>query len=165
MGGVVATINTQLVGQYQGAAGLASAPNAQFNINPQMIISSGLLAGQADLCYMATRTIAASGSDNIDLSGTTFQDPLNVNLAMAKVCASYVKAAPGNTNNVVIGNGTNPFVGPFGAAAHTLALTPGDWVLITNSTLAGWGVTAATADILKIANSGGSTGVTYDIAV
>lgn len=128
--------------------------------------ATGAGASQMDRLFAAQRTIAASGTDDLDLTGTALQDILGQNLALARVKLIAVYAATGNTNNVVVGAAaSNQFVGPFGAATHTLAVQPGGSLLLLSPTAAGWPVTAATADLLRIANSGAGTSVTYDVII
>lgn len=128
-------------------------------------IADGVGAGAATKVFSSQRTLAASASENIDLSGT-LADPTNTTVVFTGVKALYIKAADTNVNDVVIGNAaTNAWVGPFGAAAHTLALKPGEELLITNFTAAGWPVTAGTGDLLKVLNGGAGTPVGYEIVV
>ena len=111
--------------------------------------------------FKDTRTLAASGTENLDLAGVLV-DAFGATATSAEIIAIYVKAAAGNTNNVVIGNVTNGFVGPLGATG-TYTVSPGDFFLATSR--AGWAVTAATADLLKITNSAAGTPVTYDVVI
>lgn len=126
-------------------------------------LASGTSASQADLIWSDTRTLTASATENLDLAGV-LADAFGATLTFVKIKAILIKAAAGNTNNVVIGNGSNPFLGPFGAAAHTLAVPPGGCVALF-APVSGWAVTAATADILKVANSSSGSSVTYDITI
>jgi hypothetical protein len=128
--------------------------------------STGAGASQMDRLFAAQRTITASGTDDLDLSGTALQDILGQNLALVRVKLIAVYAATGNTNNVVVGAAaSNQFIGPFGAATHTLALPPGGSLLVVSPTAAGWAVTAGTGDLFRVANGGASTSVTYDVII
>jgi hypothetical protein len=87
-------------------------------------------------------------------------------LTFTKIKAILVKAAEGNTNNVVVGGAaSNGWVGPFGDVSDTVAVKPGGTLLLVAPNAAGYAVTAGTGDILKVANSGAGTGVTYDIVI
>ncbi len=87
-------------------------------------------------------------------------------LTFTKIKAILVKAAEGNTNNVVVGGAaSNGWVGPFGATTDTVAVKPGGTVMFVAPDANGYAVTAGTADQLKVANSGVGTGVTYDIVI
>lgn len=128
-------------------------------------IPHGTGAGQADLLWTDRRTILASQNDDLDLAGT-FTDIYGQAVVFARVKAILVVADAGNANNVVIGNAaSNQFLGPFGAAAHTYSVKPGDAFSGTALGATAWPVTAGSADILRIANSGAGTSVIYDIAL
>lgn len=119
--------------------------------------------GKADLFYSATRTLAASGTEDLDLAGV-LTNAFGATFTASELMAIVVEAATGNTNNVVVGGASsNAFLGPFGAAAHTLAVKPGQYVALIDNQ--GWAVTAGTGDLLKIANSSSGTPVTYTITV
>jgi len=127
-------------------------------------LANGTGASQVDKIYSDTNTLGASATLDLDLAGA-LTDILGVALTFVKVKGIFVSTAPGNTNNVVMGAAAaNQFVGPFGAATHTIAVPPGQLFAITNSG-AGWVVTAATGDLLRFANSGAGTSVTYDVAI
>lgn len=126
---------------------------------------NGTGAGQADKVWEDTRTIAASGTDDLDLAGTALQDAFGANVTFVKVKGIFVYAWPTNTNNVVVGGAAaTQFVGPFGAATHTVALQPDQFFAITAGG-AGWAVGASASDLLRVANSGGGTEVKYDIVI
>jgi len=128
-------------------------------------ISNGTGDNQADLLFVDTRTIAASSNDDLDLAGGSLSDPLGNALTFATVKAILVKAAAGNTNDVVVGGEDSAaFVGPFGGTDETISIPPGGSCLLT-APVDGWAVTATAADILRIANSAGGTGVDYDIMI
>lgn len=128
-------------------------------------LSSGTAAGSADTVYAEEAySIAASGSQNFDLSGS-LTDPLGGAAVFVKVDAIVVKAASTNTNNVLLGGAaSNGFVGPFADATDILAIKPGGQVTLYAGS-AGWGVTAGTGDILKVANSGSGTAVVFDMVI
>lgn len=109
------------------------------------------------------RSIAASSSENLDLYGS-LTDPLGVTLNFATIKAIEVRADEGNTNDVVLGAGSNPFVGPLGGTTPTIAVKPGGRLLMV-APKTGWAVTNSTADILKVANSSSGSAVVYDIKI
>jgi len=128
-------------------------------------LTTGTAANQADRLWTDTRTIVASGTDDIDLAGV-LTDAFGDTVTLARVKGLIVRAADGNTNNVVVGNAaTNQFVGFFGAAAHTVAVRPGGVFAIFAPDATGYAVTAGTGDLLRITNSSSGTAVTYDIVV
>ncbi len=159
-----ADIDISVRGNFAVAGDLAAA-RAEFNVLHGLNLQPGTALGQADRLFADTRTIAASSNDDLDLSGS-LTTPVNTACVFAKVKAIFIRAAAGNTNNVVIGGaGTNPFLGPFVDASDKLAIPPGGGFLITCPTAAGWAVGAGASDILRIANGGSGTPVTYDIMV
>jgi len=116
--------------------------------------------------FADTRQIAASGSESLDLAGGSLSDDLNNVLTFAAVKVIQIKAHDDNVNDVVVGAGTNPLIGgPFGSdGSGSVAVPPGgvfQWV----APKTGLTVTAATGDILKVANSGSGTAVNYDIVI
>lgn len=138
---------------------------APLSLQRGLSLPNGTAAGQADLLWTDRRTIAASGTDDLDLAGS-LTDVFGQAVVFARVKAILVLADSGNTNNVVIGAAASAqFVGPFGANTHTVAVQPGGVAFFLAPGTTAWAVTATTADLLRIANSGAGTGVTYDIAL
>lgn len=124
----------------------------------------GTTASKADKAFADTRTLAASANEDLDLAGSLL-DPFGATLTFVKVKGIYVKAASGNTNSVKLKPAaSNGFTGPFNAAADTVILPPGGFVVLA-APVSGWTVTAGTGDKINLANSAGSTSVTYDIVI
>lgn len=156
-------ITAQVNGVYAGPATLNAAPSYAFNQRSLTRLVPGVAVGQADKVYSATLTISASGSANIDLAGA-LTDPFGAALTFVKVKAIYIRAAVANTNSVVVGGAaSDAFLGPFADATDKVGVKPGGVFLMVNP--AGWPVTAATADLLQVANSGSGTSVTYDVII
>lgn len=146
-----------------GAAGLGT-PKLSVNIAETLSLIAGTdLVSKADILWQSKgRSISASSSENLDLAGV-LADAFGATVAAAEIVAVYVRAADANVNNVVLGAaGANPWVGPMGGAG-TYAVRPGEWACFVSES--GWPVTAATGDILKVANSGAGTAVVYDILI
>lgn len=138
---------------------------ANVGLSPSFTITSGTGANQADKIYAETITIAASGSATRDLAGS-LTDVFGVALTFVKVKGIFVSAASANTNNVLIGNaGATQFLGPFGAAAHTVAVLPGGLAAFVAPNAAAWAVAAGSADVLGFANSSSGTSVTFDLVI
>lgn len=157
------TLSAQITGVQAGAADLGAlefSPNLAF----VKAITNGTGANQADLLFADTRTIAASGSEDLDLAGS-LADVFGATITMVEVLAILITADAGNTNNVVIGDSSAP-VPLFGGTNPTLAIKPGGMFMIVAPNAAGqFAVGAGSTDKLKVANSGGTTGVTYSIIV
>ena len=127
-------------------------------------LANGTGNNQADLVWSDTRTLSASATENLDLAGS-LADAYGATITFAKIKAIIVTAAAGNTNDVIIGNAaSNGFTGPFGGATHTVQVKAGGVFLIAHPGT-GWTVTAGTGDILKMANSAGTTSVTYSVII
>lgn len=142
-------------------------PEASLVKNYAISLASGTGAGQADRIWTDTRTLTASSTEDLDLAGT-LADAFGVSTVFVKVKGLLVAAAAANTNNVIVGGAaSNGFIAWVGAATHTVTVRPGGVLALFAGAadLNGYGVTAGTADLLKIANSGGTTSVIYDIAI
>jgi hypothetical protein len=170
--GLTATLSAAIFGSITKANDLAAVA-AAINERCTATIAPGTGVGKADILFSDTRTISASSSENLDLAGV-LSDVFGSTLTAAKVKAILFKAAAGNTNDVAVGGATsNAFVGPFGAVTDytpgayllgTEAIAPGGWSMHVHPG-AGWTVTAATGDLLKVANSSSGTPVTYDVVI
>lgn len=143
------------------AADLVGTLTAAPSINEDLAFATGTASGLADKVFFDTRTIALSSSESHDLTALT--DVFGDALAFVKIKMIYIKAALANTNDVIVGNGATPFIGPFGAAGASEQRIPPGGVYLVRHPTTGWTVTGATADILKVANGGAGTGVDYDI--
>jgi hypothetical protein len=161
MAGVTANIDLSIQVTQTGTADLGN-PVVRASIAETLQLSEGNGAlGLADVFFKDTRTLAASATENLDLSGVLV-DAFGAIATSAEIVAIYIKAANANTNNVIVGNVTNGFAGPLGATG-TYTISPGDYYLAINK--GGWAVTNATGDLLKIANSAAGTSVTYDVVI
>lgn len=148
------------------ALDLASA-QALLNKSYSMELADGVAAGQANRIFHDQRTLAASATEDLDLAGSLI-DAFGSTLTFVKVKGLIVSAAAANTNNVIVGGASsNQFVSWAGGATHTVTVRPGAVFALfagaADST--GYAVTAGTGDLLKIANSAGTTSVTYDVIV
>ncbi len=161
--GVSANITLNLDGRYTGAPTIGST-GADLALHNLFQFTPGTTTGKADKLFASTRTLAASATENLDLAAV-LTDPLGGTLTFVKVKAIYIKAADANTNSVVVGGAaTNTFTGPFVDATDQISIPPGGAILLMHPG-AGWTVTAATGDILKVTNSSSGTGVTYDVVI
>lgn len=150
-------------GRYVGTNDLGTV-ETNFSVPDPSELADGTADDQADLIFADQRTLSASATENLDLAGV-LTDPHGNTLTFVTVKAIYVKAAAGNTNNVVVGGaGANTFTGPFADATDKVVIRPDGMVTITAPNT-GWTVTASTGDILLVANSAGGTSVTYDIII
>lgn len=160
---VSANIDLQFDATLTGAADLGN-PKQRVNISETLQFTGGTDSiGKADILFADTRTLAASANETLDLVGV-LANAFGQTITAAEIVAIFVRAAAGNTNNVLIGPGaSNGFLGPWSAATDRTKVTPGDWHMLTCQ--AGWPVTATTADLIFAGNSGSGTSVTYDIVI
>lgn len=157
---VIVSVESTLAGT--AVSGLSDAPAAKVLKNFSMTLASGTGASAADMVFAEQRTIAASGTYDLDLQGS-LTDGLGAAFTPAKVKCLAVFAATGNTNDVQVG-GDLASVLFMGAAADYISVKPGGALILCHPG-AGFTVTATTADIIQFANSAGTTGVTYDVVV
>ena len=160
---LVSTITTKVKADYDGSNDLGT-PTFPLNNITTINLGNGTGASQADLLFTDTRTLTASGTEDLDLAGS-LTDVFGVTLTFVSVKSIIVKAASGNTNNVEVKPATtNGFLGPFNAAADTLEIPPGGHIQL-HAPVNGWPVTATTADLITVTNGGAGTSVTYDIII
>jgi hypothetical protein len=126
-------------------------------------LASGTGANQADLIWSDTRTVAASGTDALDLAGS-LTTLYGTTLTIVKLKFVLVFAASGNTNNVRVNRPASNGVPLFLAAGDGIDVLPGGFFAWC-APGAGVTVTAATGDIINVDNSSSGTSVTYDIYV
>jgi hypothetical protein len=140
------------------------APKMAVNVEKLLSLYEGTDAtNKANILFSDTRTLAASSNENIDFSGA-LTDAFGASIVAAEVVALLVTADAANVNNVQVTRpASNGFIGPFLAAGDGVAIKPGEWMSFVSQS--GWAVTAATGDLLNIANSGAGTSVTYSIII
>jgi hypothetical protein len=163
MAGVAATIELNIKAKQSGTADLGS-PQFTALLEKLLEFTPGTAAvGQSNVLFSDERTLAASATEDLDVAGV-LADALGATIAAAEVVAIAIVADAGNTNDVQLTRPAANGVPAFLAAGDGVAIGPGDIFLLTNRK--GIGVTAATGDLLiHVANSGGTTGVTYKVIV
>jgi hypothetical protein len=138
--------------------------SAPLSRTEQVLFAEGVGANQANRIWSDTRTLGASATEDLDLAGAALLDPFGVAVVFARIKFLYIKAAAANTNSVLVGGvaaGWDTLISP--AATGVLKLPPGAGFAAWAPSAAGFVVTATTADLLHVANSAGSTSVTYDV--
>ncbi len=140
--------------------------SATQNLARSMSLGNGTGAGNADRMFSDRRTLAASGTEDLDLAGVLL-DAFGSAVTFARIKGLIIAAAAGNTNNVVVGAAASTPWATLLNATGTVTLRPGAFLAVgTASTDAtGYAVTAGTADLLKVLNSAAGTSVTYDIHI
>lgn len=159
-----ASVYVNLEALLEGTPDIGAASH-RVTYGPGYVFTDGSGANQVANVFSDSRTIAASSNDDLDLNGV-LTNALGASVALTKVRAIVIKAAAGNTNDVVVGNATSNGVSTiFGATTHTLKIKPGGVMALVAPDNTAYGITAGTADILRIANGGAGTSVSYDILI
>lgn len=141
-----------------------ATPEQDFDLTAFVDFANGVGAGQANVLFADTRTLTASSTEDLDLTGS-LTDAFGASVVNARIKAIFLRAASGNTNNVIFGAASATQWTTLLNSTGTLTLHPGEWILAASPLATGWTVTAATGDLFKAANSGGTTSVTYDIVL
>lgn len=150
---------------HTGTAELTT-PEDRLTFRRGVHLSSGTGVGSADRVFRDQRTLAASATEDLDLAGVLL-DAFGAAVTFVRVKGLFISAAAANTNNVVIGAAAANAWAALLNATGTITLRPG----ATVGVMAGaadattYAVTAGTGDLLKVANSGAGSSVTYDIVV
>lgn len=124
---------------------------------------NGAGANQANMMWHDRRQLAASATEQLDLSGVLTR-AFGGSLTLTKVKTIIIHALASNVNAVRItrpANGIELFL----AAGDGLDLPPGGLFVYQAPNAAGIAVTDATADLLSIANAGAGSAVDYEIVV
>lgn len=143
--------------------GVARAP---VQVRRAVSLASGTGVGKADKVFSDRRSISASSSEDLDLAGVLL-DSFGAAITFARIKGLIVSAAATNSNNVVVGAASSNAWAALLGATHTLTLRPGAAVAVMagEADATGYAVTASTGDLLKVANSGAGSSVSYDIVI
>ena len=163
---LTATMSVRIAADLVSALDLSS-PVSALNRTYSAALTSGTTVGKADRIWHDQRTLLASATEDLDLSGS-LTDALGGSAVFAKIKGIIVAAAAGNTNNVLVGGvsaGLSTFLSP--AATGIITLRPGAVfaVIAGAADSTAYAVTATTADLLHVANSTSGSSVTYDVIV
>lgn len=159
-----ATLIASIAGVLSGTVDIGEVEHS-LSFGPTLSFSDGSGANQITRIFADTRTLAASANEDLDLAGG-LTDAIGQTITLARVRAILIRAAAGNTNNVIVGGASsNGFITWVGGATHTVTLRPGGVMLLAAPDATAYAVTASTGDLLRIANSSSGTSVTYDIVI
>ena len=158
------SIAFELAAQFASALDLQSIA-APATLKRKFGWTDGATANKANRIWTDRRTLAGSGTENLDLAGG-LTDAFGTAITFARVRALIVAAAPGNTNNVIVGgDATSTFLTWVQTEASALIVRPGGLFALIAPDTTGYAVTATTGDLLMLTNSAGGTDVVYDIAI
>jgi hypothetical protein len=167
---VTATVKGAINATHTRALDIASA-SADIRPSFSVSFSDGAGAGAVNLEWSDTRTINASASEEIDLTGTTgspavvMTDIFGQTVSFARIKAILVTAASGNTNNVNVSRATSNGCTLFLAASDGIKVLPGGAFMWVDPGATGVAVSGGSSDILTIANSSSGSSVTYTITI
>jgi hypothetical protein len=159
------TVNAKVTASIQvtqsGANAYSGGPHWSAAHAFSKVFADGVAANQANIAYIAERTVASASNDDIDLYGV-LSDALGETINAAELVTLFVlneqKDGTQNTTDLTIGGHTDAVDGFLGDATHTIGpLKPGALLLLSSPGAAGLGAIVATyGDILRIANSSGA---------
>ncbi|WP_316188322.1 MULTISPECIES: hypothetical protein [unclassified Bradyrhizobium] len=114
-----------------------------------IVLSYGAGYGKADIAFSDDRALSVSTSENLDLSGALV-DAFGQTINAGKIKAIMIDNQEASGGTLTVGAAaSNTFNGPFSGATMSVDIKPGDRAVFVSR--AGWPVTAATGDILKVA--------------
>lgn len=159
---VTLRINSEIV---DSLAQTLSTNNSTKRVGESFTWLDGSGAAQASKNWspLTQYSVAQSVNTDIDLSGALAGTYGTVVFTAIK--GLIIKAGASNPGNLVVGNVTNGIVGFFGAATHSIAVQPGGIFVIATPGASGYGITAATADLLRVASAATAGTYTFDILV
>lgn len=154
----------KLTANLTGTADLVT-PSALLSLANFTTLTSGTGDHAADMMWSDTRTLAASGTEDLDLAGSLSPHVGTGTLTFARIKLVYVAAASGNTNDVQITRPASNGVPLFLAAGDGILVKPDGKFVWVAPNAAGIAVTATTGDLITVTNSSSGTGVTYDVII
>lgn len=164
MAELTATLNVSLNATHKGNNAIAAQVHNP-SINRLLALTNGTGAKQCDVMYADRLTLASAANQDIDLL-SAIANAAGINVAAVEVAMIVVAPAPANTTDITVGGAAaNAYVGPFGAATHTIKVRPGGIFVVASDDATGIGaVTAGTADLLRITNGAGAS-ATVDVMI
>lgn len=131
----------------------------------EWVLATGVGLGQADRVWVdAGRSLAASGTENLDLAGalvTAFGGTLTI----VKIKGLFIKTADANPGTLALSRPATNGVVLFSAASDAIVIPAGGffgWACKDNAAVA---VTAATGDLLTVTAAATSGTYFYDVVV
>jgi hypothetical protein len=128
----------------------------------QWDVANGTGANQVNLCYQGVRTLGSAANEDLDLAGSLTNLYGTTVFTKAKLIAFSSAAA--NTTNVTVTRGATNGVPWITAVSSGFVLTPSSFFIFTDRSAAGVTVTAATGDLINVANASGAS-ATYTVVI
>lgn len=160
------TMEIKLTSRLYTALDMGVNPEAVLPFFERVKLLTGTGAGKADKLWFDTRTLAASATEDLDLVGT-LTDAFGVVFSPTKIKMMVLQAADGNTNDVLFGAAAATQWAALLGTTGTVRLRPGSTLALSAgpADVTGYVCAAGATDLLKVANSGAGTTVTYSIAL
>jgi hypothetical protein len=168
---LTAQLSVQLKADHVGAAtapdlGTLAQVTHQLLVAKVVDLINGTGAGAVDVLWSDTNTLAASTNTDISLRGGALTNGIGGTSTFFRVKGLVVSATAGNTNNVVLGAAAaTQWLALIGTATGTLIIRPGTSMMVMCGAADATGYAVGAGELLRIANSGAGTSVTYDIAI
>jgi hypothetical protein len=156
------SLSAAISAQYTGAR-LIETQQSNILANYGISLSDGAGVNQAQKLWSDRRTLATGVGESLDLNGVLV-DGLGNTLALTVIKGIIISASASNTTVLTVGNIANGLATILGIATQSLTLQPGELLMKITPAAAGYAVTAATADLLRVVNAAGAS-ATYDIII
>jgi hypothetical protein len=155
---VTASIRGAISISSAATAVLGNVPTWAGAMDKVVSLTNGTGANQADLAYLAERTVNSASNDDIDISGV-LTDAFGSTITAAELVAfGFVNQqldGTANTTNLTPGGSSS---GVPGFTSALWPISPGGIFVIASPGASGLAtVTGSTGDIIRIANSSGAT--------
>jgi hypothetical protein len=157
-------IRAQISAAYQDTT--SSVSSSVQNIDYPKVLSwpNGVVINTADKVFAKSDTVSSGSPKTYDVSGG-ITDAFGNSLTLAKVTAIAVFNNSTTVGEILsIGAGSNPLLNWVIATGDGVKVGPGGFFAIADPSLAAFGVTAGTGDVLQVAVAAG-TNVPFDIVI
>lgn len=139
-----------------------TTPKDELLKNIAFNLATGTGSGEANRSFHDSRTLTTGATEDIDLSGS-LTDAFGNSIVLASVKVLLIYNTSTTQTLTVGGAAANQFINWVADASDKVNIPPGGMLLLV-APGAGYEVTAATGDLLKIANSAGASCV-YQIVI
>lgn len=146
-------ISIDLIALLTSALDLSTSRNP-LAVSPRLQWESGVAINQADLIFQDRITVGAAGQQLLDLTALTSSLGVAVSFARLKAILLINRSVTAGDNLQLGGTVSNGLSTLYVGTNAGQLIGPGGLALLVNPSLAGWAVTATTADILRIGNPG-----------
>lgn len=141
-----------------------STPTDKLDFLKVLNLTNGTGLNKAEQIFHDQRTLALSANEELDLAGG-LNDVFGNLITFTKIKSIIVFADPANTNNVLVGGAAVNAVPIFNDVTDKAVVKPGGMLWLYDPTIAGFTVTPATGDLLRLENGGAGTPVTFDLII